>query len=59
MAYWIYGKDYEVRCSNCHNKFIQMKTSKYCPHCKEKMDNAWGFMSAPNNRPLKKKDRKK
>jgi len=55
MAYWIYGKDYEVRCSNCHSKFIQMKTSKYCPCCKEKMDNAWGFMSDS----LKKKDRKK
>ena len=54
MAYWIYGNDYEVRCSNCHSKFIQMKTSKYCPCCKEKMDNACGFMSVPNNRPLKK-----
>ena len=59
MAYWIYGNDYEVRCSNCHSKFTQVKKSKYCPCCKEKMDNAWGFMSVPNNRPLKKKDRKK
>jgi len=55
MAYWIHGKDYEVRCSNCHNKFIQMKTSKYCPYCKAEMENAWAFFEAPNNRPMKKK----
>ena len=54
MAYWIYGKDYEVRCSNCHNKFIQIRPSKYCPICKEQMDNALIF----ENYLAKKKNKK-
>ena len=55
MAYWIYGSNYEVRCSNCHKKFIQMKASKYCPNCGEIMSNAFGFTFPPNNKPVKKK----
>lgn len=57
MAKWIYLGDDRNQCSKCMFIVNHAKEPKRCPHCDEKMMNAFGRLFPPNNIMLKKSER--